>query len=321
MNARIFTAASLAVTLAGVLPARAADPQLVALLMPDVQVVAGVNVDQAKATPFGQYVLNQIASAQDLKIQELTAMTGFDPTRDVHELLVASNNVAAGGNNHTGLCVAKGSFDAAKIAAAAATGGGTTESYNGATIIEDPHKTHGVAFLNSSLVVAGDLANVKAAIDRQKIPTPIPSAVAVQINQWSTTQDAWAITAVPLSSLHPSQTAPQVPGLNGQGAFQSVQSAAGGVKFGNSVVVTGQAKTDTAQNAQTIGDTIKLLASLAQMQASKDPTAAALAQSLQVTNSGTSVNVTVSLPEDQFEQIVKPKANLRTAPRKGDRKM
>jgi hypothetical protein len=321
MNARIFTAASMAVTFAGVLPARAADPQLVALLMPDVQVVAGVNVDQAKATPFGQYVLNQIASGQSSELQQITAMTGFDPTRDVHELLVGSNNVGAGKSSQTGLVVAKGSFDADRITAAATAGGGTTESYNGATIIEDPQKTHGVAFLSSTLVVAGDIADVKAAIDRQKVPAAIPSTLAVQINQWSTAQDAWAITAMPLSSLHPPQTAPKLPGLDGHGAFQSVQSAAGGVKFGNSVIVTGQAKTDTAQNAQTIGDTIKLLASLAQMQAEKDPTAAALAQSLQVTTSGASLNVTVSLPEDQFEQIVKPKPHTRPAPKKVERKM
>ena len=38
----------------------AADPQLLNLVMPDAQVMAGVNVEQAKTTPFGQYVLSQI---------------------------------------------------------------------------------------------------------------------------------------------------------------------------------------------------------------------------------------------------------------------
>jgi hypothetical protein len=317
MNARILTAASLAFSCAGVLPARAADPQLVALLMPDAIVVAGVNVDQAKATPFGQYVLNQIAAGQNSELSDLTSRTGFDPTRDVHELLVGSNSTA----NHNGLCVARGSFDPAKITAAATSNGGTTETYNGTTIIEDTNQTHGVAFLSSSIVVAGDLADVKAAIDRQKNPAPIPSSLAVQINQWSTSQDAWGITNAPLSSLHPAPGAPSLPGLNGgQGTFQAVQSAAGGVKFGNSVVVTGLAKADTQQNAQTLADTVKLLASLAQMQASNDPNLASLVQSLQVSASGTSVNLSLSLPEDQFEQILKSKPSAHK-PRKAERKM
>src|SRR5690349_13946973 len=101
MNARILTTASLAVVFAGVLPARAADPQLVALLMPDAKVVGGINVDQAKATPFGQYVLTEMQQAtQDKKLQEFIATTGFDPSRDVHELLMASNS--PGPESHSG---------------------------------------------------------------------------------------------------------------------------------------------------------------------------------------------------------------------------
>ena len=56
---------------------------------------------------------------------------------------------------------------------------------------------------------------------------------------------------------------------------------------------------------------VKMMASLAQMQAASDPTATALAQSLQVSTQGSTVNVSVSLSEDQLQQIVKPKANVR----------
>ena len=94
MNAQILTASTLAFLYAGVLPAKAADPQLVGLVMPDAQVLAGVNVEQAKVTPFGQYVLSQIRTS-DPQFQELIALTGFDPTRDVREVLVASNGGTA----------------------------------------------------------------------------------------------------------------------------------------------------------------------------------------------------------------------------------
>jgi len=318
MNARILTAATLAVAFTGVLPARAADPKLVALVMPDAVVVAGVNVDQAKATPFGQYVLNQIQSTQDQKLQELMTLAGFDPTKDVSELLVASNSVGKGSPG--GLCLGTGTFDTAKITAAATNGGGTTETYNKVTIIEDAKQTHGVAFLGSTLVIAGDLASVKAAIDQQGSAASIPSTLAVQINHWSTTSDAWSISNVPLSSLQPPQTAPNVPGLSGQGPFQSIQSAAGGVKFGNSVVVTAQAVADNAPDAKTVADTLTLLARLAQLQAAKDPAIASLAQAVQIGAQGSNVNVSLSIPEDQFEQILKS-GNKSAAPHRATRKM
>src|SRR5579864_7272023 len=88
MKAPIFTAAPLAIIFAGLLPA--ADPQLLNLVMPDAKMLAGVNVDQAKATPFGQYLLTQI-QMQDQHLQQMVALTGFDPTRDVHEVLLATN--------------------------------------------------------------------------------------------------------------------------------------------------------------------------------------------------------------------------------------
>jgi len=320
MTARILIPATLSVFFCGVLPARAADPQLVALVMPDAKVLAGVNVEQAKATPFGQYVLNQVQSTQDQHLQELTAKTGFDPRRDVRELLVASTGDQ---QNHTGLVLARGNFDLAKIAAAAGEGGAVTETYNGVIILEDPKKANGVAFLDNSLAVAGDLASVKGAIDRQKVPQAIPSSLAVLVNQWSTTQDAWAVSIVPLSTLKPPSTAPNVPGLNGQGAFQAVQQAAGGVKFGNEVVLKGQAQADTAQNAQAMADALKLLVNLVQMQAAKEPVAASLAQAVQIGASGNLLNVSLSVPEDQLQQILHPKVspNSRPGPRRVERKM
>ena len=158
MNARFLTTATLATVFAGLLPAKAADPQLLNLVMPDAKVLAGVNVDQAKTSPFGQYVLSQM-QLQDTHLTELTALTGFDPTRDVHELLVASSG---GANQQTGLALARGNFDPARINALRLTKGAASEIYNGVTIIEDPKQQGGFAFLNATIVAAGDLANVKA---------------------------------------------------------------------------------------------------------------------------------------------------------------
>jgi hypothetical protein len=281
----------------------AADPQLLNLLMPDAKVIAGVNVEQAKGTQFGQYVLNQIQT-HDSDMQKLITLTGFDPRRDVSEVLVASDGAP---QSKTGLALARGTFDVVKIIAAATANGAATEAYGGVTILEDPKAKApgGIAFLDGTIVVAGDLANVKAAIDRRSNAQPLPAALMVKINQWSNAQDAWGISAVPPSSLAPAQpkgTQPN-PMFN---AVQSVQQAAGGVKFGTNVVFTSEAVCDTAQNAVTLGDLVKFMINVAQMQGAQNPQAQALANSVTVTPSGNILNVSASLPQDVFIQMLKP---------------
>ncbi|MBS1858371.1 MAG: hypothetical protein JST11_23580 [Acidobacteria bacterium] len=280
----------------------AADPTLLNLVMPDAKVVAGVNVEQAKGTPFGQWILNQIQT-NDAGMQKLVDMTGFDPRRDVREVLVASSGSAQA---KTGLALAKGNFDVARITAAATMAGKdvANESYGGVTILEDAKATHGIAFLDNSTVVAGDLASVKAAIDRRNSPQSMAAATLVKINQWSNAQDAWGISLVPPATLAPAQApgGQQPPQMFA--AAQNVQQAYGGIKFGNSVVMSAEAVCDTAQNATTLGDLVKFLINMAQMQAAQHPQAQSLINSVTVTPSGTSLKISASLPEDVFIQML-----------------
>ena len=297
MKPPTLTVATLIVAFAGLAPA--ADPQLVNLVMPDAQVLAGINVDQAKTPPFGQYLLSQIQS-QGLHLGQISGQTGFDPTRDLRELLLASD-----GTPESGLVLARGAFDAQRIQSAGLAGGGIMESYKSLNILEDPKRTHAVAFLDATLAVAGDLASVKRAVDRQSLAAPLPASVIVQVGQWSGAQDAWALTTVPLSTLKPS-AAPVPPNPAFQNAFQSIQQAAGGVKFGTQVVFTAQAQTDSAQNATALANVLQFLSSLAQMQAPLPKAqVGALLQGLAVTSSGNLVNFSLSVAETELEQIMK----------------
>jgi hypothetical protein len=308
MKTQIFATAMLVAVSSGALSA--ADPRLLSLAMPDATVLAGVNVDQAKATPFGQFVLTTLLQTQDQRLQQLATLTGFDPRRDVNELLLASTSAPG---SKTGLALARGVFDPDKIAAAAQSAAAAVETYGGVSIIEDPQHQNGFAFLDSTLVVAGDLANVKAVIDRRHGGPTISAKLAAQASQLSSTQDAWAISTVPPSTLQPPAAAPPAAGADLQNALQKIESASGGVKFGSVVVLTGQAQAATPQDASSLGDVLQLFVNMAQLQAAKRPEAAALAQSLVVSTQGSTVKITLSLPEGQFQQLVKPKAAARKA--------
>jgi hypothetical protein len=100
-------------------------------------------------------------------------------------------------------------------------------------------------------------------------------------------------------------------GPNSQAAFQAIQSAAAGVKFGNNVVLTAQAQADTAQNATAMADLLKFVINMAQMHAGQNEQALAFTKSLVISAQGTTVNITGSIPADQFQEIIKPKAGTR----------
>jgi hypothetical protein len=310
MTARFLATATLLTAFSPALPA--VDSQLLNLVMPDAKVLAGVNVAQAKASPFGQFVLSQM-TANDPQIQDLVSMTGFDPRRDVNEMLAVSNGAPGAAGMHAGLVAATGTFDVNSIVNFAKAHGGSTETYGGVTILEDPKQTHGFAFFSGSLVAAGDVATVKAAIDRQSNPAILPSAVLTQLNQLSGSEDAWALSTGPITALN--SNLPGAP--NGvqkglQTSLGSVQSMSGGVKFGATVNFTAQLQTDTAQNATALAGVIQFLSNMAQLQdASKNPQAAAALQSLTVTASGNSVTVALNLPEDQFQQLLHPQVVAR----------
>ena len=144
-------------------------------------------------------------------------------------------------------------------------------------------------------------------------PASIPAALAAQVNQLSSTQDAWAISTVPPATLKPPAAVTPAAGAGLQSALQKIVSASGGVKFGSVVVVTGQAQAATPKDASALADVLKLFVNMAQLQAAKRPETAALAQSLVVSTQGSTVKITLSLPEGQFQQLVKPKAAARKA--------
>src|SRR5579862_8220713 len=105
----------------------AVDPGLLGLVMPEARVLSGIQVAQGEASPFGQYVISQIQTAPG--IDRLAFATGFDPRRDLQEIL------AAGVGGRRTLVLARGSFQPDTIMRAATAAGGTPADYRGIGIV------------------------------------------------------------------------------------------------------------------------------------------------------------------------------------------
>ena len=309
MRQTAFFAAALTV-FAGSVPA--ADQKLMTLLMPDAKVVAGINVEQAKTSQFGQFILNHMGSDQDL--QSFINLSGFDPRVDLQEILVATN---IGGGANSGLILARGRFSSERIAAMAAkTGGQQITTYKGVQILGGPgaKRKEAIAVLDNSLVIAGDLAGVQAAIDRVATGSSIDAGLAARINELSTSQDAWTVSIAPVSAL----SKMPIPDPTIQGALQgdllkTVQQTSGGIKFGPEVKITGEATASTDKDATALGDVVKFLAGMIQLNAQGEAVTT-LVQKLNVSTEGSKLKLNLSIAEDQLEAFLKT-AN-RNAPQK-----
>lgn len=291
------------VTFAGLLPA--ADPLLMNLLMPDAKVVAGLNVEQARNSPFGQFLLSKVPSG-DAGLVKLTATTGFDPRRDLREVLMAT----MGQPGQQGLVLARGAFDSERILAAATAAGHTVEAYNGVSILtgKEGDMTHAAAFLGDTIAIAGDLDSVKGAIDRRANNfSPIDPSLAAQVQQLSGSLDAWSVTTVPLAALsHEKVPDVNLNGMLNSDVLKSIQQASGGVKFGAIVQFSGEAVANSSQNATALADVIHFLGNMVTANAPAASAAAitSLVQSLNVQADGTTVKLALAIPEQQLENLV-----------------
>lgn len=110
-----------------------------------------------------------------------TPWSGFNPFRDIQEIVLAAT---LNGKNPPTLAVITGHFDPAKLA------NGKGHPYRNAILIEDAKANTAQAILDETTMLAGDLALVKAAIDRASGPASA-SPLAARIETMRTRYDIW----------------------------------------------------------------------------------------------------------------------------------
>jgi len=291
-----------AIALAGSLPA--ADSELLSLAPPDAQVVAGVNVEQAKLSPIGQLLLTRtVGKAPDSGLQKLIDATGFDPRRDIREVLVAARP-----GTKSGVLLAHGTFDVPRITEAALGAGGSSETYKGVTLIHaKAQQEKAVGFPDSTIAIAGEAAEVRAAIDRRAAPSAISPALAAQVSQLSASEDIWFVCTAPLSQLYPPPAAePGKEVQNPMAVFYKVQQASGGLKLGTDLVLNMQVLLPTAQDAATLVETVKsFLTQMAVVAPNTFRPAAELLKNVDVTADGQVAKLSLIVPQNQVQEMLK----------------
>ena len=289
--------------------ALAADPGLLNLVMPDAKVVAGLQVANAKSSPFGQYVLAHM-QPDSPGFKKFMADTGFDPRRDLHEVVLASNWENNTPDNRF-LVVARGVFDPAKIAALVQANGGTVSNFQGVSILSTAPKKStaeptAIAFPDNTTGIFGDVPAVEAAIQRKQSNTVASSSLLDKVRDPSSNNDFWFVTLVPLSEFSSAMPDPNLQGAMKGNLLQAVSQASGGVRFGDPVLISGQAVTRSDKDAEALADVVRFLVGMIEQNRDSNPTAGQISELLDTLNLKTSGNVltmSLSIPEKQLEQI------------------
>jgi hypothetical protein len=287
----------------------AVDPALLALIPPGAKLVAGVRLDEARSSGFGQYILNHI-NTSDEHFQEAIEQTGFDPRHDLDEVVFATSGPGSDNTQPKFVILARGTFDQNRIEAKVKAKGAVVQSYQGVHLIVDDQKNHhgpGFAFLDGGIAVMADPNTLRQIVAGRANATALDPPLQDQVLKASADNDAWFASSMPGSYLarHMEQETKQ-PMQHAQ-VLQSILQSSGGVHFGDVVQFSFDASARSPEDAVSLGDVLRLGGSMVQMQRQSDPRAAIVASAVDkmtITNSGPTLHATFSITEKKLEELV-----------------
>jgi hypothetical protein len=287
-----------------------ADRELLGLLGPEMKSVGGMDVTEALNSPLGQYFLSHLQEHDD-KLKEFVDKTGFDPRRDVYEIVFASPT--GEGSSKSGIVLARGSFNWPSMLAAFKARGAQTVTINGQEFMYLNKRSPGlVGVLNGSLLIAGQENLVRAALARRGAASSgLDARLAAKADQLSARYDVWLVSLVPAQVAGaPRATNPQ----NSSGAsrhaamLQGIQEAAGGVKLGTTVEVMAEAVARSPEDARALSDVARFALGMIAMQGNRSDEAArigAVLDKVVINTQGSSVLMSLALPQDEIEELIR----------------
>lgn len=298
-----------------------ADAALLKLIMPEARMVAGMDVERARDSYFGRKLLEQMDTVKDADFTKFVAMTGFDPRRDLREVLIAAPD--ANTSKGQALILVRGAFDTGRINGFMKVAGiAPAETLGGIDfyVKSDGKAEMGFAVVDSSLAVAGNKDAVRAALQRRSgAGSALAAATYAKVQTLSKTNDIWAVTSIPVAELSgalPGGNAGPA-GMMGGDAFKGIEHAAMGIRFGTEFMeLTAETVSRTDKDATSIADVVRFLSTMVQMNREKPevkPFATAL-DAMKLTTDARTTTLTISLPMAEMEKMFK--ANAKAAPAK-----
>ena len=272
-----------------ILSCRSADTGLASFIPQDTVALVGVRMDQLRATPTYQKLR---ARRHFSELDQLKARTGFDPTRDVSELLIASNGKDA-------VTVARGQFHPTDTAA-------KKIAYKGYTL--NLHGEGAWALIDAGTAVAGTQPAVRAAIDQYKTGTRSAAvdSLLARGRALAAGNQIWAVSDNPeaFTSIAPA------PGGAGNSAnmgkvFGQLERLSFTADLSRGIRATAAGDCKTGEDAKAIGDLLRGVVSLGKLSVPQGQTELMrIYDSIQVDQQQNAVKLRVNVPPELLDKLL-----------------
>src|ERR1035438_7998691 len=285
--------------------AAAADPEMMNLVMPDASVVMEVNIAKIMASPIGSAMGEAVHQgiAKQLKVEltkvkpqfqeQIAGLSNIDWSREVRDIVIASGP----GKPAPMLTIVRTSLDPARIQALAEFTGDATE-YEGLRILASSKPGNGViAFLDNSIVVIGQMTDVKPAIRRRSQHTALPAALAAQVAKYSR-YDIWLAATGTLAGPLAGSATGSTAGAKAAQYLAKLAGLNGGLRFSPDFELSADIEARTEKGAAELFQGLRWLTGMAQSQAKNAGKGGLEGLKLQV--NGKHILVSLHVPEEQI---------------------
>ncbi len=282
-------------------------PSELAYIPADAAVIAYADVGAIMNSELRQRI-RQAMPGQEKGQEEFQRETGIDIERDIQYVVAAMTP----GTSHSGLLVARGNFNPTQLESLAVQHGGVVETYRETRLLSKPagaDSSGSLAFLEPGLLAIGETATIKRAIDAHRTATAITGneEIMTLVKQIELSHNAWAVGRFDILTSHaklPEQVSRQLPPIKW---FAAASHINGGV----SGMVRVEATDDAA--AELLRRQLNGALAFGEMMGRSDPRAAAVLQSVQMSGTGKTVQLSFAIPAELL-QMALPNRDAAVAP-------
>ena len=293
----------------GKLFSSASGPDDLRYIPEDAAVVAYADVRQVMTSDLRQR-LRKMPGQSDEGRKDFNDKTGIDIERDIDSVVAYVEPKADGVENTSGLLLARGRFDAARIEQFAKTNGAQISDYKGLRIIThragESHEgakpgdaEMAVAFMEPGLVAIGSASSVRKAIDQKMARAKSITDNAEMMKLVTDIGDGsiWAVgrfDAITRQAHLPAEVSSRIPPI-------TWFSASGRINGGVHAMV--KAETADEQAANNLRDLVRGFVALAKLQAGNKPEAQALWPTVELGGTGKEVSLSFAVSSALLDSI------------------
>lgn len=307
---------------------------LLALLPPDATTLVGVDVERLKQTAVYRRFEEEnriTGSIGDSHFNDFMAATGFDPRRDVQELLIAALPVAASADPSASqfVAVARGQFNVGAIGRKLRQEKAVVENYRGFEVFsskrraepprsrnQSPREPGAFTFLDEKTALAGTRGALLAAIDRKAGGGPSLLSNAALLGRAQTigaTSQVWAVSESPgevVTRALPKDNSVQ--SSNFARIFAGMKNSTFALDLMNGLDLRAAGVCKTPEDAKTLGDAARGFVAIGRLTVSqKEPELMAVFDGIRVEERNTELDISVRVDPANFEKLLD-----KTRPRK-----